>query len=322
VAGVGIRAALVDVFLTSEPSVARPRAIAGELVDAIGTIAPVLARFGSALVDIDLAPSTGVAIGTGAGVIVDSIITRCAILTKIIEAIIIVLAFDSISGEARFAFAGVRPIGVDADGVEVADVHPLALVDIFASGSVEGCARSISVVTHEVLTIWTLFGWALAGVARIRVDTSVEGGAGVGTLIALVDINAFLPNHCVPLLAGAGKGSVRVGADCAGVAVVDFRAALVDVVGALRPSVARSSAIAGVDAGSCFLNTYAVVLARVGIAIGVGKRGAGRRRGLGRGRWGFRRALGGIGRCRGFGTGRGRTCRCKMGGTGVDGGKR
>ena len=148
-AGVGIRAALVDVFLTSEPSVARPRAIAGELVDAIGTISPVLARFGSALVDIDLAPSTGVAIGTGAGVIVDSIVTRCAILTKIIEAIIIVFAFDSISGEARVAFAGVRPIGVDTGGVGVADVIPLALVDIFASGSVEGCARSISVVTLE-----------------------------------------------------------------------------------------------------------------------------------------------------------------------------
>ena len=55
---------------------------------------------------------------------------------------------------------------------------------------------------------------------RIRVDTSLEGGAGVGTLIALVDINAFLPNYCVPLLAGAGEGPDGVGADCTAVAVV------------------------------------------------------------------------------------------------------
>ena len=176
--------------MTSKPSEARSCAIAGKLVDAIGTTAPVLARVGSSLVDIDLAPSTGVAIGTGAGVIVDSIVTRCAILTKIIEAIIIVLAFDSISGEARFAFAGVRPIGVDAGGVGVADVFPLALIDIFASGSVEGCARSISDVANEVLTIWAQIGWAGAGVGSER-RVAVAVGDGV-TIVspggAFVDI--------------------------------------------------------------------------------------------------------------------------------------
>ena len=166
--------------MTSKPSEARSCAIAGKLVDAIGTTAPVLARVGSALVDIGTVCSIPIIpLGAGAGEGSDGVFTSgdgVAIVSPVVALVDIVTSrsFEvAISGKPlRGALAGVARNRVGTNGVGVTIVSPsVALVDI---GTICSSGSSICVFIPR---------WAGAGVGSGR-RVAVAVGDGV-TIVSL-----------------------------------------------------------------------------------------------------------------------------------------
>ena len=194
----------VLILFASRPEVSSSVAIATELVDSICTDAIILASWLAilvdAVIDVDLTPSSGIASGTGTGVIANAIDTGGAICTEVAGTVIDVGTDGAIAGKAYIALARIRPLLVGTRRIGVTFVGALTLVDVGTSSSTGSDICTISSVSLRTLT----------RMSRNGVGTNSVGIAVMRGGSTLIDIGTDVTLSFVTLLARAHKRSIDV----------------------------------------------------------------------------------------------------------------